>query len=70
MNEPFVPELSIAGNHEEYGIPNTPLGEAVCSLPLTWGLVEGHVQACIISPLVSYPGFVRLTRREALSYEA
>ncbi len=66
----FVPHLSSAGNHEEYRVPHTPMGDIVCKLPLTWALVGGRLQACINMPdLIAYPAYTRLTRDEAITHE-
>lgn len=61
----FVPPLSREGNHDEYHIPRTPMGDLVCSMLLSWALVDGHVQSCIVSDLITYPGYKRLSREEA-----
>lgn len=66
----YVPELSREGNHDEYHVPRGPLGDAVCALYLTWALVDGHVQCCIVSDLITYPGYKRLTRDEAFALSA
>ena len=66
----FVPHLSTAGNRDEFKVPHTPMGDIVCKLPLTWGLVEGRLQACINMPdLIAYPAYTRLTRDEAITHE-
>ncbi len=66
----FVPHLSATGNRDEFNVPSTPMGDIVCKLPLTWGLVEGRLQACINMPdLLTYPGYKRLTREEAITHE-
>ncbi len=56
--------LSLAGNHEEFNIPSTPLGVAVCQLRLIWGRVEGNIQPCILHSGVHYPGFQPVSRKE------
>ena len=60
-----VQELSSVANREEFGIPDTPLGNLVSSFRLAWGWVEGELQACIIHESVNYPGFRPATRKEA-----
>ncbi len=66
----FVPHLSSAGNRDEFKVPHTSMGDIVCKLPLTWGLVGGRLQACINMPdLLTYPEYKRLTREEAITHE-
>ncbi len=67
MNAALYPAtaLSAAGNHEEFRIPDSPLGEAVCGFRLAWGWVDGTVQPCIIHEGVAYPGFRPATANEA-----
>ena len=64
----FVPkqQLSIVGNHDEFDIPVTPLGDAVCRLHIVWGRVEGRLQPCIYMEGVSYPGMQPPTRQELI----
>ena len=57
-------QLSVAGNHDEFSIPETPLGDEICKLPLGWGWVEGTLQACIKLKGVHYPSFRPATRKE------
>ena len=57
-------QLSMQGNREEFGIPETPLGDAVCRCRLVWGWVAGHLQPCILHAGVSYPGFRFATAKE------
>ena len=63
---PFYPaaQLSIAGNHDEFGIPVTPLGDAICGCRIVWGWVAGELQPCILHKGVHYPGFVPATAKE------
>ena len=49
-------QLSLQGNREEFNIPETPLGDAVCRCRLAWGRVQGVLQPCIILEGVYYPG--------------
>ena len=57
-------QLSIAGNREEFSIPETPLGDTVCSFRLVWGRVAGVIQPCILMKGVHYPGFQPVSKRE------
>ena len=49
-------QLSMQGNREEFNIPETPLGDAVCRCRLAWGRVQGVLQPCIILEGVYFPG--------------
>lgn len=66
MNATLYPAtaLSAAGNHEEFRIPGSRLGDAVCGFQLAWGWVAGAVQPCIIHEGVAYPGFRPATPKE------
>ena len=65
MNERMRHQLSAIAQHDEYCIPRTPLGEAVCKLPLRWAKVGGLVQPIIHMAGVEYPDCRLLTRKEA-----
>lgn len=66
MSERTKRQLSAIAQHDEYCIPHTPLGEAVCKLPLRWGKVGGLVQPIIDMEGVEYPDCRLLTRKEAV----
>lgn len=57
-------QLSIMGNMEEFCMPDTTLGKAVCCFHLVWGRVNGVIQPCILHPAVRYPGFQPITADE------
>ncbi len=59
--------LSAAGNHDEFGIPTTPLGDAVCQLRLVWARVDGAIQPAILHPSVHYPNFEAVDGKEVYS---
>ncbi len=62
--------LSIAGNRDEFGIPTSDLGEAICSFRLVWGQVNGEIQPCILHSGVTYPGFQPVSAKEVYEDEA
>ena len=72
MSSLFFPkhQLSIAGNRDEFSIPHSDLGDAICSFHLVWGKVNGQIQPCILHPGLSYPGFQPVTAKEVYEYEA
>ena len=51
--------MSIASEVERrkvvFGIPDTPVGRVVATLPLAWGWVEDVLQAVILHEGVQYP---------------
>ena len=57
-------QLSIAGNRDEFCIPASPLGDAICSCHLVWGKVNGEIQPCILHPGVHYPDFQPASAKE------
>lgn len=72
-----VAHLSVAGNLDEFRIPDTTLGKRICRLRLIWGYVNGKIQPCILHPGVQYPNFSPATfeevynddtRREAIQH--
>lgn len=59
-------QLSKLGNHAEFKIPFTTVGEQVCRFPLFWGwhIRKKYVQPLIDSPLVHYIGFAAPHRKK------
>lgn len=61
------PYLSVKGNLDEFGIPDTELGRRVCGFRLAWGVVDKRVQPCIICAGLTYPNF-RFASREEVNH--
>ncbi len=57
-------QLSIAGNLDEFKIPDTNLGKEICKLHIVWGWVDGVMQPCIWMEGVNYPNFRPATKQE------
>lgn len=63
-------QLSVPGNREEFRIPSTRVGNAVCHFHLVWGRVEGRLQPCILTEGLRYPGFQPVKGKEVYGDEA